>query len=310
MIKKLNKHLRPDNNTFEELQSLTKIPQKESKSDMPTFQNFVPNFCHQADVLIMPTAKFGYKKIIVVVDTSSKKFDAEPLKSETSDSLVSAFKRIYERNILEKPKMMEFDNGAAFHGAVIYYCKENNIKYRYALTNRHRQQGIVESKNKVLATALLSFVNEKELNNLRKEQAKASNANKKVKVKLVTDWYISKEHFRSVIDYINEHTKARVLKEETTLTPMMKKGDILLDVGTKVRVLLDQPEEIATGKKLFGKFRGSDIRWSHKISEIEWVSLYPGQPVMYRVEGEKILRTREQLQVIEKADPSLHHGFV
>jgi len=310
MIKKLNKDLRPGNNKFTELQSLMKIPQKETKEEMPTVQDFKPNFIQQADVLSMPTAKHGYEKILVVVDTSSKKFDAEPLKSEDSNIIVNALKKIYERDILKKPKMFEFDNGTPFHGAVIDFCNDNDIKYRYAMTGRHRQQGIVESKNKVLAHALYSFLNEKELSNLRKEQNKPKNAGKKVKVKLVTDWYISKQHFRSVINFINANTKARVITEETSETPIMKKGETLLDVGTKVRVLLDYPIDIGTNKRLIGDFRATDIRWSHKISPIEWVSLYPGQSVMYRIAGEDILRTRKQLQVMENQDPNIHHGFV
>jgi hypothetical protein len=246
----------------------------------------------------MPTAKYGFCKILVVVDTHTKKFDAECLKAEKSSDIVKAFEKIYSR-YLPLPKKFEFDAGSSFHGLVQDWCEAKGIRYRYAETNRHRQQGIVESKNKVLGAALYSFINEKELSNLRKEQAKYAHLDpSKIKVKLVTDWYISHEHFRAVVDYINEHTKAKVITEEISDTPLFKKEEELLSVGTLVRTLLDFPREIATNKKLHGKFRASDILWSYKISPIEFVALKPGQPVMYRVQGEKILRTRKQLQII------------
>jgi hypothetical protein len=74
----------------------------------------------------------------------------------------------------------------------------------------------------------------------------------------------------------------------------------LLEIGTKVLVTLDYPIDIVTGKKLYGKFRKSDIRWSRDAKKIIWVVLKPNQPPMYRVDGEEILRTRQQLQVIRR----------
>ena len=77
-----------------------------------------------------------------------------------------------------------------------------------------------------------------------------------------------------------------------------------------VRTSLDYPKEIGTNKRLHGnKFRATDIRWSREIRPIEWVSLYPGQPPLYRVQGEKILRTKQQLQVISLPQ-NQYAGFV
>jgi hypothetical protein len=74
----------------------------------------------------------------------------------------------------------------------------------------------------------------------------------------------------------------------------------LLEIGTKVLVSLDYPIDIVTGKKLHGTFRKSDIRWSREAKKIIWLVLKPNQPPMYRVEGEKILRTINQLHVVRR----------
>jgi hypothetical protein len=312
MLKKLHKHLRPDNDreNLDDLRSLLKVPQTEKPHDhMPTFQDFIPNFRQQADVLHMPNARFGYNKILVVVDDHTKKMDAEPLKDEDSHVIVKAFEKIYNRGILHQPKMLEFDAGVAFHGEVIDYCESHHIMYRYADTNRHRQQGIVESKNGVFARALFSFLSEKELSNLKEAEELRRNRNKKkVRVKLSTDWYISDHHFRSVINFINEHTKAVVHNTQISDEPIISKdNENLISVGTLVRTTLNYPREIGTGKRLFGDFRATDIRWSREIKPVIWVSLIPGEPPMYRVQGESVMRTRQQLQVMSK--PQIDRGF-
>ena len=72
----------------------------------------------------------------------------------------------------------------------------------------------------------------------------------------------------------------------------------LLSIGTNVLVSLDYPIDIANEKRQYGKFRAGDIRWSKEPKEIKWIVLKPNQPPMYRVSGEHILRTRQQLQVV------------
>ncbi len=72
MLKKLHKHLRPDNDkeNLGDLRSLLKVPQTEK--NMIICQRF-RNFRQQADVLHMPNSRFGYNKILVVVDDHTKK---------------------------------------------------------------------------------------------------------------------------------------------------------------------------------------------------------------------------------------------
>jgi hypothetical protein len=66
-------------------------------------------------------------------------------------------------------------------------------------------------------------------------------------------------------------------------------GDVctLLSEGDKVRVALENPIDIVTGKRLHGKFRDSDIRWEIKPRVIKQVILQPNQPPLYLVSDDK-----------------------
>jgi hypothetical protein len=128
-----------------ELKELYKKPNSE-KGELPKFQTFKP-MRQQADVLFLPSSKYGYKYLLVVVDNYTRLFDAQPLKTKDSDAIVKALKKIYNRDILKKPKMIEFDSGKEFKGSTKRYLEDEDIKYKYAMTGRHRQLALVESKN-------------------------------------------------------------------------------------------------------------------------------------------------------------------
>jgi hypothetical protein len=251
---------------------------------MPKFDDFKPNFTNQCDLLHLPTAKGGYKYLLVVVDDYSRKFDAEPMKQKTSDACLNAFKKLYERGLLKEPKMLELDAGTEFHGAVKDYFENKGIKIRFAMTNRHRQQGLVESRNNILGKVFNSIMNLKELKTN----------------KTAVDWYKSAADFRHLIMLINQHIKYKPKDDGNDDVPFATdENRNLLPIDTKVLVTLDYPIDIANEKRQHGKFRTGDIRWNKQPKTIEWIVLKPNSPPMYRVAGEKILRTRQQLQVIE-----------
>jgi hypothetical protein len=220
---------------------------------------------------------------------------------ETSETNAKALATIYKRDILKMPRFMEFDAGATNHGKVTKFCDKNNIKFRFAATARHRQQGIVESKCKVLAQMLYSFINNQELANYNKSKTKKN-------VEQSRNWYINKAHFRSVIKFINDNTTAVIPNSnKSSDKPIVTKDNILLGVGTMVRVLLDHPIVIATQKtqniqRGSDGFGATDVRWDKKIQAITWVVLVPDQPPMYRVGNKNILYTKKQLQVITPSD--------
>ena len=287
MYKKIIRDIKPNEN-IDELLQLHKKPAAETRLNVPTFQNFIPNYTNQADILNLPTAKYGYKYLFVVVDTNTRKFDAYPLKDESSTSVLNAFKKIYASSkYIQLPKRLEFDAGTAFHGVVKDYFESLGIEIRYAETNRHRQQALVESKNQLIGNIIFHLLNMKELHD-RKLGIKKS----------ATDWYKSKNDFDSLIDSINEHQNYKPLKKESQPTPIVtKENREILNVGDIVRVKLNYPIDIAHKKKLIGNFRSADIKWSLETHKIEHVILKPGQPPLYKVNNMDALRTIQQLQL-------------
>jgi hypothetical protein len=105
-----------------------------------------------------------------------------------------------------------------------------------------------------------------------------------------------------IVKLINEEYKQKPVIFSGT-TPERGEGDSLklLDVGTKVRVQLDKPQEFLNGKRLHGKFRISDIRWNPVVQEITQIYLRPGYCPMYQVDNNtNVAYTKNQLQIVKE----------
>jgi hypothetical protein len=285
MYKKLINQKSLTRDERKELKELYKKPNSE-KGEMPVFQTYKP-MRQQADVLFLPTAKFGFKYLLVVVDNYTRKFDAQPLKLKDSEAIVKALKKIYNRDIIQKPKMIEFDAGKEFKGATREYLEDEDIKYRYAMTARHRQMALVESKNFLIGKVINYMLN---VNEIKKN-------------KTSKDWYQSDAKFRNLVEKINDSLTYKPpndnddsLNDNIIVT---KNNYKLLEKGTEVRVTLNYPVDVAYGERQSGSFRAGDIRWSRTVHTIEWIVLHPNNPPLYKVSGENVLRTRQQLQVIK-----------
>jgi len=87
-----------------------------------------------------------------------------------------------------------------------------------------------------------------------------------------------------VIEEINK-ALPKPLTEAISLEPILTDANRdLLVVGTRVRIKLDNPID-TQGKKLIGRFRSSDIRWTRKIYTVNQIVLKPSQPPYYLVDG-------------------------
>ena len=175
------------------------------------------------------------------------------------------------------PSIIQVDAGTEFKGVVQKYFTENNVLIRVGDVGRSRQQAMVESRNKSIAIALFQKHNIQELKL------------KKTNTKWVDD-------VKKVIEAINEHETEVYKKNKVTgKLPYIPLDAVIFEVGTKVRVALSKPEGIL-GNKLKGRFRATDIRWSHDISTISNVIITPNQPIMYQVDGLTTGYTFNQLQ--------------
>lgn len=118
----------------------------------------LPNYLYQADILYLPTQAFGYKYCLVVVDCATSKCDAVPLKNKDENAILKGFKKLFAQDILKPPIIIQMDSGSEFKNSSIKeYFKEQEIAIKYNLTNRHKQNSMVENRNKMIANLILTY---------------------------------------------------------------------------------------------------------------------------------------------------------
>ena len=265
------------------INELMKQPLQEGRYDIPKFQNFVKNNCHQADILFLPSDR-GYRYLLVLVDISTRLIDAEQLKDKNASSVVKAFKKIYNRDILDIPTNINCDSGTEFHGETKKYFDDLNINIRYADPNRHRQQSVVERVNQSIGKIIFMMQSHQELQT--KKQCK-------VWVKFI----------RQIINDLNEdsNNKNKTQTKEILSVPIITENNKnILNINDKVRVKLDHPIDVYNKKKLGGNFRATDIKWTINVYKIKEVLLRPGFPPLYLTTKSKTTQyTTQQLQVIK-----------
>jgi hypothetical protein len=276
----LYKELIPKTKARDEADELFTVPKKETSSDMPHYQVFKPNYMHQCDLLFLPTDKFGIKYALVIVDVNTRKCDAVGIKDKEPRTIIKAITKIYNRDILELPTVINFDSGTEFKNSdVKAFMKTNNVLVKYALPNRHRQQSLIEYKNKIIGGNLMKIMNTKEI-----ETNKTSKS-----------WV---QYLPKLIELINDNLPKPITKPIKNEPIITKNNNVLLNEGDKVRVQLDAPKDIVSGKRLVGNFRSGDVRWS-KPEKVEQLILKAGFPPMYYIQDHPaVAYTRQQLQKV------------
>lgn len=276
----------------QEVYNLFKKPVKENKKDSPRFYNLEENNNHQADVLYMPEDD-GYKYALVVVDVATAKMDAEALKDRASSDLLNAIKKIYSRKILKMPQQLTVDSGGEFQKDFIDYFESKRVHIKKALPGRHRQVAMVERKNQILGKVLFMRMFSQEL--LTGVESK--------------EWVDDLPHIVSKINEKYSHPPFTDEQLYKRFNPVKKLKQELIPLGTKVRVMLDEPRNIYEDK-LHGKFRDTDHRWNPVPNKIISYILDPHQPVMYKIDrkakpNERVAYTAKQLQIVpeEEEDP-------
>lgn len=323
MLKAIQKKIgvTDDNKDAKVVKDLYKRPTKDKGKQMPKFANSgaSPGYIYQADTLYMPQDG-DYKYALIVVDTVSGITDGEPLKTHSATETKKAFEAIFSRKFLKPPKfLMEMDQGKEFDNATIKkYFSDMKVGIKYGDVDRHRQQAIVENRNKLLSVALFQKQNVKELiekkentewtQNFRdaitalNKHIKKVNKNKKPEEKAGKPEKLDDQDIKDFVSSIKKtmisDAKINNPKSDKT-TPYIPNGTTIYAIGTKVRKQLDAPVSIATGKKLNGTFRATDIRFSPKVYTITNSIYPPNQPVMYALDNNtKTYYTFNQLQLV------------
>jgi hypothetical protein len=278
------------------LHNLTQPPKKEPYNVAPHTTAPQKFATEQADLLFLPDDD-GYKYLLVVTDIATRLTDAEPLKSKDSLYVAKAMKRIFKRKILKEPMRLEVDSGSEFKGE--FKKAFNNIfNILVKIAGRHRQQSVVEHKNYIIGTILnkrmlaeeiIQFCKTEENGSARAEPCYDGESN--------NSWI---DILPKVIQSINKHYsfEPKIVKGDAQIRTDKFSQDVLPE-GTKVRIQLDNPTGYVEGKRLHGKFRTGDIRWTRDTHTITQFYLRPDQPVMYQLDNnDNVAYTKYQLQVV------------
>jgi hypothetical protein len=235
---------------------LLKPVRRKQRRDEDSYALLPKNYIQQADLLFMkPDGKFKY--ILVVVD-QNRICDATPMSSKASHEIVLGFKRIYKHGIISYPKTMQFDAGGEFNNAeVLSFFKDQNIKTKTSLANRHNQTALVEAANFKIA----------------KKEAERAIDEEYITGESAVEWA---KYLPGIVTKINqengkvrEKLEKKQEKDEKNEEHAPKITEKLYRIGDKVRIALDAPSDIIGGGRLSGKFRIGDARWSADIKTID-----------------------------------------
>ena len=281
--------------------TLLAVPKKERGDAEPHTNVYHRNAVHQADILYLPHDTVGrstYRFALVVVDLHTGLCDAEAVTNRDSNTVLQALKKIYGRPVLSYPNRMETDPGSEFKSDFHGHLKSMNIEHRFGKKGRHRHQSMVEAKN-----GQISFFLNLRMVSIEEITGQSSR-----------DWA---SFLPTVVDALNQEARERREKKKKPdqadkgVRCDKKKGCELLEVGTRVRVILEEPVDNVTGEVLPGKFRKGDRRWDTRIRTVYQQVIRPDQPALYIVtlpesdKPAKVAHTREQLQVVKANDTKI-----
>jgi hypothetical protein len=262
------------------LDNLLKLPKKDVPQNTPHHVTDEVNTIQQADLLYLPDDN-GFKYLLVVVDLGSRLMDAQEIKNRDATTVRNAMIKLYKRKILQEPVVLQVDDGSEFKSVF-----KSHFSYFFKIhtheAGRHRQQALVESRNKILGKIIFRFQQIQELHTGEQN----------------TEWV---RYLRKIIQAINKHYEEtpEVIDSMNNMPRADGDSKYVYPIGTKVRKQLDHPKG-TTGEKLFGKFRSTDYRWDQKISTITSVYLAPDSPPLYQLDNNQdVAYTKNQLQKVD-----------
>ena len=260
---KLLEHYNLDN-------SFTEVKQK-VKYDKFKENTYPKQDCNfSMDLLFLPTARYGFKYLVVVVDNWSNEIDFEPIKIKTPDVVLNAFKKIVSRPYLKMPNAsIRVDAGTEFQGVFKKYFFDNNILLRVSLPGRHKQNAVAESAIKLISFILINYMNVKELQS-------------KKKYKNWTD--MINDDFRKVL---NDLRKIDDENPYTYLSPSVIMAEPKYKIGDLVVHRLEKTENAIGTKNKDESKRVGDFVYSYNNPKKIVKILYYPHNIRYLLEGLK-----------------------
>jgi len=116
-----------------------------------------------ADILFLPTAKYGFKYLFVIVDLATDEFDIQEMKNKDPETVLKSMKKCFTRKYVKEPKYsLKTDGGSEFKGVFHKYLYDESILHKTSLPDRHNSLSNVESLNKQLGRLFNGYMNQKE----------------------------------------------------------------------------------------------------------------------------------------------------
>lgn len=238
-----------------------------------------------ADLLFLPTAKFGFKYLFCIVDLATDEFDIEPIKNKEPATVLKAMKKCFDREYVSEPEYtLKTDSGTEFKGVFHKWLYDENIYHKVAPPHRHSSMGNVESLNRQLGRLFNGYMNKmeektgKRYNNwtdiVGTVRTKLNAARKKVLPKDINEYeYPVQEDLREV--EVIKSKKGTTEKRYERIKPKYR-------VGRYVYYYLDHPVNALGKKQPTAARREGDFNWSRTGKRIERIVTMGGQGALYR----------------------------
>lgn len=115
------------------------------------------------DIAEYPTAKLGYRYLLVACDLASHEFDIEKMKNKDSETVLKAFQKMITRKYINLPKYYCIsDQGNEFKGVFHKYLWDHDVFHKQTIVGRHKSLAMVDSLIAQLNRIFVAYMNAKE----------------------------------------------------------------------------------------------------------------------------------------------------
>ena len=243
------------------------------------------NYLYQCDLVDLSTFHSdndGFKWIITIIDTFSKKAWAFKMKTKSGQSIVKVMGPFFEENT---PKKIQFDQGTEFYNKLFLKLLEKHKIKHYSVYSEQKAS-IIERFNRTLKERMFRYFT-------------SIGSHRWIDIlQNLIDGYNNTKH-SSISMAPNNVSTSNENKVREILFPKIKK----LKEHTKPVFKVGDSVRITRKKGVFEK--GYEMRWSWEVFEVNKVkNTYPVTYGLSDYKGEEILGSfyKNELQLVDKSD--------
>jgi hypothetical protein len=258
------------------------------------------NCNYMSDILFLPTAKYGFKYLLIVLDIATRQFDCEKLKNKDSTTVLKAFKKICDKSdYLTIPKYsLITDSGSEFKGIFQNYLYNDSIFHKTIMKGNHTAMSPIDNLCYQLGKILNDYMSSVELqtgkvyrqwpdiidtviiemNKIRKRELPDKN---EFDTRFVNDIkQIRKVIYTTTKVAVGEPGNKKTGEKIETIEQEFIKPKFR--VGQLVYVLLKTPKNILGKNQSTLNFRAGDMTVDPERREITEVLMMHGKGPLYR----------------------------